>query len=138
MFGTKTTEVELSGVTYTINKFSVWEANEIAADLQELILPVIAELAGGDSDAITRGLYLISSRLDRKQFNSVAETLLFKDNIYFQKDGNDKMKLTKSNRDMAFEEVSDVMNLLVEVVKYNFADFMQGLKARFIQFKPTL
>lgn len=131
MFGTKTKEVEINGVTYTIQKFSAWEGGEIAVDLQKQILPILAEIVGGGENGISNAVYAISAALDKATFNDITNKLLFNDNIYFQKDGNDKIKLTTANRDMAFEEVDDILELIVEVVNLNFKNFIANLMTRF-------
>lgn len=136
----KVKTVELDGVTFYIHRMDPFEAMEVFGDLQKLFAgPLAALLEAKDAktdeegmQAVMHGIEALSTKLDGKQLMNVCDLLLFKpESVTFSAQGRETERLTKTNKGMAFEHMADIVALVTEVLKHNYADFLSQMVSRF-------
>lgn len=126
---TKPIEVTVNGTVFFITPMDAFEALAVFGDLQKDILPAIGDLitavakdAGAQADdaAMARAIEKLSGKLDGKQLKGWADRLLTKDSITVEINGAD-LPLDAAAKSMAFREFTDILELLLHVIKVNFA-----------------
>ncbi|HEX3161159.1 MAG TPA: hypothetical protein VHQ92_01150 [Pseudolabrys sp.] len=147
--GVKT--ITIGDTAFYIRKMDPFAALKVFGDLQRDILPAaglilqsvfgeggvrgdatvretIAEAAAekGMADALTA----LSSRLDGNSLIAWANRLLDPDHIAVTINGRDA-KLTADVKAMAFRDPGDILELMAEVIRYNFGDFLVRWAGRF-------
>ncbi len=143
--------VVIGETTFYVRRMDPFGALKVFGDLQRDILPAagmvlqsvfgeggikgdatvreaLADAAAekGIADAITA----LSSRLDGNALINWANRLLDADHIAVTINGRDA-KLTADVKAMAFRDPGDILELMAEVIRYNFADFLSRWAARF-------
>lgn len=124
----KPIEVVINDTTFFITPMDAFEALAVFGDLQKDVLPAVGDLlgslarddGGNDDAAMARALEKLSSKLDGKQLRQWADRLLTKDSISVELNGND-MQLDATAKVMAFKEFTDILELMLHVIKVNFA-----------------
>lgn len=136
----KVKNLELGDVTFYIHRMDAFEAMEVFGDLQQMFagpLTTLLEAKGAKSDeegmqAVMHGIESLSARLDGKQLMRVCDLLLFKPEcVTFSAQGREPSRLTSDNKGMALDSMADIVALVVEVLKHNYADFLSQMAARF-------
>lgn len=130
----KPTEVVVNETSFLVHPLDAFDALAVFGDLQKDILPAVGGLMSllGDgsseaqdeaalSDAITK----LSERLDGRQLTSWANRLLTKENISVEINGN-LMPLDAAAKSMAFKGFTDILELLFQVIRINFAGPLAG------------
>lgn len=143
-------EITINQTTFFVEKFPAMEQIRIFGNLQKTLLPSFGKVLGGitaDNEdkkesekhkaqmeaQFIDGLRELSQQLDGEGLIKLTEMLLKPDFVAFQRDdhnnGNDT-KLTKHNMDAAFEDMGEVVELLIFVLKLNFAPFFTKYLSR--------
>lgn len=135
-------EITIGSTTYFVQKFSAMKQIEIFGDLQKTLLPSFGQLLNGfgkndaqekSEQAFLDGLKGLSSQLDGKSLLALTNQLISPEHVTFVKDtynnGNDA-KLTKDKFDAAFEDMGEVVELLIFVLKLNFSSFFSSFLDR--------
>lgn len=134
----KPIEVEVNGTVFFITPMDAFEALAVFGDLQKDILPAVGDLitaVAKDSDpqadeaAMARAIEKLSGKLDGKQLTRWTDRLLTKDSITVEINGAD-LPLDAAAKSMAFREFTDILELLLHVIKVNFAGPLQGFLSR--------
>lgn len=133
-------EIQIGNTTFFVQKFSAMRQLEIFGDLQKTLLPSFGKLLNGfgknkedDEKAAEEsekvfldGLKSLSSQLDGKSLIALANQLILPDYVAFVRDdfnnGNDT-KLSKDKFDYAFEDMGDLVELVIFILKLNFSSF---------------
>lgn len=138
-------DIQIGNTTYFVEKFPAMLQIKIFGDLQKTLLPSFGKALSGltaDENAENRtaveaqfieGVRELSQQLDGDSLTKLAETLLRPEYIAFQRDdhnnGNDT-KLSRDKMNVAFEEMGEVVELLIFVLKLNFAPFFTKYLSR--------
>lgn len=135
-------EITIGSTTYFVQKFSAMKQIEIFGDLQKTLLPSFGQLLNGfgrnedqekSEQAFLDGLKGLSSQLDGKSLLALTNQLISPEHVTFVKDtynnGNDA-KLTKDKFDAAFEDMGEVVELLIFILKLNFSSFFSSFLDR--------
>lgn len=136
-------EVTIGETTFFVEKFPAMLQIKIFGDLQKTLLPSFGKaLSGLTADSEDKsgleaqfidGLRELSQQLDGDSLTKLTETLIRGEYIAFQRDdvnnGNDT-KLSKDKMNMAFEDMGEIVELLVFVLKLNFAPFFTKYLSR--------
>lgn len=135
-------EITIGSTTYFVQKFSAMKQIEIFGDLQKTLLPSFGQLLNGfgkndaqekSEQAFLEGLKGLSSQLDGKSLLALTNQLISPEHVTFVKDtynnGNDA-KLTKDKFDAAFEDMGEVVELLIFILKLNFSSFFSSFLDR--------
>lgn len=131
-------EITIGNTAYFVQKFSAMKQIEIFGDLQKTLLPSFGHMLSGfaakgddkdaekDEKAFIDGLKGLSSQLDGKSLIALANQLIHQDYVTFVRDdynnGNDT-KLTKDKFDTAFEDMGEVVELVIFILTLNFSSF---------------
>lgn len=133
-------EIQIGNTTFFVQKFSAMRQLEIFGDLQKTLLPSFGQLLNGfgksneDDEKATEasekafldGLKSLSSQLDGKSLIALANQLILPEYVAFMRDdynnGNDT-KLTKDKFDYAFDEMGELVELVIFILKLNFSSF---------------
>jgi len=122
----KPIEVTVGETVFFITPMDAFDALAAFGDLQKDILPALGDLisvAGGQDDgeaAMGKALEKLSGKLDGKQLKYWADRLLTPDTIAVEINGADRA-LDAAAKAMAFKEFTDILELMVHVIKVNFA-----------------
>lgn len=130
-------EVTIGETTFFVEKFPAMLQIKIFGDLQKTLLPSFGKALSGltaddgaDKSGLENqfidGIRELSQQLDGDSLTKLTETLLRSEYIAFQRDnhnnGNDT-KLTKDKMNVAFEDMGEIVELLIFVLQLNFAPF---------------
>lgn len=133
-------EIQIGNTTFFVQKFSAMRQLEIFGDLQKTLLPSFGQLLNGfgksneddekaaeaSEKAFLDGLKSLSSQLDGKSLIALANQLILPEYVAFVRDdynnGNDT-KLSKDKFDYAFDEMGDLVELVIFILKLNFSSF---------------
>lgn len=131
--------VTIGQAEFHIRRFDPFMALELFGDLQRDILPALGSLMsavfakdeGSMSDAaIGDAVRELSTKLDGASLQRWANRLLDPEFVSFSISGRDA-KLTRDKRDMAFEDAGQIIELMVHIIRHNFADFFLRWAGRF-------
>ena len=120
---------------YCASKIAAFAANSIILKLQKLVLPVIGEVAGvGDvmNMDVKSAFQVISSKLDDSVMNDIVLPM-FKLAQVASVDDNIKIDSPQAI-DRVFADadgLTDLYELIFEVLKFNFGGFFTNLMGRF-------
>lgn len=124
-------EFEVRNHKFFFRRFDPFTAVKVLGDLQkEFGGPVLSSLKGGDgkekargSDALFGALAELSEKLDGDKLQKWAERLLNPELVAVSTDGADARKLDKVAAVQCELTADEIIQLCVEVVKFNFEDF---------------
>lgn len=137
-------EVTIGETTFFVEKFPAMLQIKIFGDLQKALLPSFGKALSGltaddgaDKSGLENqfidGIRELSQQLDGDSLTKLTETLLRGEYIAFQRDnhnnGNDT-KLTKDKMNVAFKDMGEIVELLIVVLKLNFAPFFTKYLSR--------
>lgn len=117
----KPVEVQIGSRKYLITKMDAFTALAVFGDLQKEILPAVGSLAGNGSDTAIAAIESLSSRLSGKQLTDWADRLITPDNVAYQGMDGEYHKLKAVDREGVFDNAIEIIELIVEIVRVNFA-----------------
>ncbi|KUE88884.1 hypothetical protein ASL20_09670 [Cupriavidus necator] len=142
---TERLHTKIGDTDFYIRKFDPFAGLRLLGDLQKDILPAVAHLVqaalgpeapgmpggGVDRDALNRAadaglveaLRELSGKLGGASLEAWANRLLDPECITATINGRD-VKLAADVRLMAFRDAGDILELMAQVIRYNFADFL--------------
>lgn len=131
-------KVTIGGNTFTIRRFTVWDGVEILGDLQmQFIAPAMGVLdgkeAGTDMAFMAQamdGIANILRGLPGKRAVELGKMLINPDLVVVEI-GRDGSKLNDTAMAQAGMTVGDALELCIEIVMHNYADFLPRIVARF-------
>lgn len=124
-------EVTIGENIYYISRFEPFTALEILGDLQKQFAgPFLGVVNGKESAtdeekaaAMMQAFKNLSSQMDGKTLRALAERLIDKEYIAVVIGGDGQpRKLDKGAMTLAFENVSDIIQLCWEIVQFNYAE----------------
>lgn len=136
-------QITIGESTFYIQKFSAMDQLRIFGDLQKTILPSVGKLFASNpitsseedkqADVFGETLAELSAKLDGNELIKLAKTLIHPDLVTVQRDdinnGADfKLKHEKLNE--AFTDMSEVIELLIFILRLNFESFFTKYLAR--------
>lgn len=139
--GGKITEFEQNDNTFYIRPFDPFTSLKLLGDLQKLVSPVIGNVFssfnGGseksdvsimdkkiDMAAVEKAFAALAEHVDGQKLESMAMRILDKNYISVSIDGAETTRLDKPQINELFTgNVSDMLMLIVEVLKVNYGDF---------------
>jgi hypothetical protein len=124
--------VTIGGTTFHLRTFSPFEQLKMFGDLQRELLPALGILmSAGDGVAkkdddmdIAAALSRLSGSLDGGKLAAWSQRLLTEDTISFTSNassGKEAQKLKPGLFDLAFNDFSEIVELMGEVIVLNFA-----------------
>lgn len=131
--------VTIGSSEFSIRRFDPFMALELLGDLQRDILPALGSLMAGvfgkGEDAATDAAIAdtvreLSTKLDGASLQRWANRLLDPEFVTVIINGRDS-KLTKDMRAMAFDDAGQIIELMVHIIRHNFADFFLRWAGRF-------
>ncbi|MCR1838608.1 hypothetical protein NSA18_12055 [Pasteurella caecimuris] len=142
-------EIQIGESTFFVQKFSAMEQLRIFGDLQKTLIPSLAKLFSNappqsktektvekkveNTDGFAEGLEQLSRELDGSSLIKLAEMLIKPELVAVQRDdlnnGND-MKLTRPKFDEVFADMSEIVELVIFILRLNFESFFTKYLAR--------
>lgn len=135
-------EIQIGESTFFVQKFSAMDQLRIFGDLQKTLVPSLAKLFTGKveekaentaPDGFAEGLQQLSHELDGASLIKLAEMLIKPELVAVQRDdlnnGND-MKLTRAKFDEVFTDMSEIVELVIFILRLNFDSFFTKYLAR--------
>lgn len=125
-------QIIIGETTFYVRKFSAMEQIKIFGDLQKTILPSVSKLITGkeneeaNNDGFSQALAELSKRLDGNELIKLAQTLIKPDTVTVQRDdlsNGEEFKLSHNKFDVVFTDMSDIIELLVFILRLNFESF---------------
>jgi hypothetical protein len=123
--------------TFWIRRYEPFLALEILGDLQTKFLgPLVMFLEGNDASnddetrmkSVVDGIEKLSKTLNGKELVTLSKTLLNGEYISISLDNEPPEKLTENLLNRAIDDVGEMVELIIEVIKENYAKvFTQGL-----------
>lgn len=138
----KAVEVMIGDTLFVVHPFNAFEALEIFGDLQKELLPAFGEMLGAvmqpggeqvdetDSEVVAKAISKLSEKLSGKQLKFWADRLITKDSVSVEINGS-MMGMDETAKQLAFKEFTEILELLVHVIKINFAGPLKGFLNRF-------
>lgn len=118
----RTTEFQIKDVTFYVDKFRARQGFIILGDLQKELMPILGgffnQAEGGDE---LQAFVAASSGIDSRLLEKWMDILITPDTVSYEKPGQRPQKISKQNFDDAFEDFTDIAQLLFEIIKLNFA-----------------
>ncbi|GAB1578672.1 phage tail assembly chaperone [Bordetella petrii] len=121
-------EVTIGRTTYYIRRFDAFSALELFGDLQRDILPAAGgalaavfgpEDGAKDEQAMLQAFRELSTTLDGKTLKAWADRLIDPDLVAYERDGAEPAKLDKRGREAAFEDFTEILELMFHIIKWN-------------------
>lgn len=115
--------VTIGNYDFKIRRLDAFTALEVFGDLQKELLPAIGTLTGEDGDAAIKAIEKVSGYFTGKQLRVWADRLITPDEIFVSRKGEDDYsRLNEQRREEVFTDAVQILELLVEIIKENFAD----------------
>lgn len=120
-----------NGNTFYIRRYDAFLSLKILGEVQKrFLVPLSAIMEAKEADnseSLTKAVEQISKSLDGDLLVDLAKKVLNSEFISVAIDGNDPSKLDEGQLNMATDGIFDVVSLIVEVLRYNYADlFTKG------------
>ncbi|MGQ0285863.1 phage tail assembly chaperone [Pasteurellaceae bacterium 22721_9_1] len=130
-------EIQIGETTYFVEKFPAMLQMKIFGDLSKTLIPSFGKALSGltaedgaDKSAVESqfidGIRELAQQLDGDGLMKLVDMLVRGEYVAFQKDsynnGNDT-KLTKNTLDHAFEDMGEIVELLIFILKLNYSGF---------------
>ncbi|CAP41321.1 phage tail assembly chaperone [Bordetella petrii] len=121
-------EITIGDTKFYIQRFDAFEALEIFGDLQRDILPAAggalaaafgAENGPRDEQAMIQALRELSTTLDGKTLKAWADRLIVPDLVAYELPDAQPAKLDKRGRELAFQDFTEILELMFHVIKWN-------------------
>ncbi|HHV6870618.1 TPA: phage tail assembly chaperone [Haemophilus influenzae] len=145
-------EIQIGESTFFVQKFSVMDQLRIFGDLQKTLVPSLAkvigfsdekpkdatsaqlaELAQKSAANFAQGLQDLSQQLSGPDLVKLADMLIKPELVTVQRDdfnnGTDK-KLSKTDFDLVFDDMSELIELVIFILQLNFSSFFTKFLAR--------
>lgn len=145
-------EIQIGESTFFVQKFSVMDQLRIFGDLQKTLVPSLAkvigfsdekpkdatsaqlaELAQKSAANFAQGLQDLSQQLSGAELVKLADMLIKPELVTVQRDdfnnGTDK-KLSKTDFDLVFDDMSELIELVIFILQLNFSSFFTKFLAR--------
>ncbi|HHF3719609.1 TPA: phage tail assembly chaperone [Haemophilus influenzae] len=145
-------EIQIGESTFFVQKFSVMDQLRIFGDLQKTLVPSLAkvigfsdekpkdatsaqlaELAQKSAANFAQGLQDLSQQLSGPELVKLADMLIKPELVTVQRDdfnnGTDK-KLSKTDFDLVFDDMSELIELVIFILQLNFSSFFTKFLAR--------
>lgn len=133
-------QVTIGETVYYVKPFSAMEQIRIFGDLQKTILPSVGKLLNNtdgkaeNMDDFVAGLTSLSSQLDGAELVKLAKMLIQPELVTANNDrvnNGEDFKLTHNKFDDVFEDMSEIIELVIFILKLNFAPFFTKYLAQF-------
>ncbi len=131
-------KVAIGGNTFTIRRFAPWDGLEILGDLQmQFIAPAMGVVdgkeAGSDMKFMAQAMDGVANVLRGLPGKRAVELgkMLINPELVVVEIGRDGSKLNDVAMQQADMTVGDVLELCIEIVMHNYADFWPRIVARF-------
>lgn len=124
---------------FVVNKIPPFQALKIMGNLQRELTPILAPLADtkeGQMPDFERVLEVLGPRIDGDSLMKWADTLLTPDYVSFGFNGN-IVALTKDHRDLAFSDPMQILEVMYELLRFNFEEPLRSFASRFGKLLPT-
>lgn len=148
-------EIQIGESTFFVQKFSVMDQLRIFGDLQKTLVPSLAKVIGFSDekpkDATSaqlaelaqksaanfaqglQDLQDLSQQLSGQELVKLADMLIKPELVTVQRDdfnnGTDK-KLSKTDFDLVFDDMSELIELVIFILQLNFSSFFTKFLAR--------
>jgi hypothetical protein len=137
------TNVTIGDAEFMVRKIDPFVALRIFGDLQRDILPAVGHLLegafaagqGGQGNAtpdatLSEAVRELSAKLDGASLEAWANRLLDPEFVAVSINGRES-KLTREMRTLAFRDAGDILELMFQIIRFNFADFFLRWAGRF-------
>lgn len=131
--------VKIGENEFIVNKIPPFQALKIMGNLQRELTPILAPLADAKEDGapdFQRVLELIGPRMDGDSLMKWVDTLLTPDYVSFGFNGN-VVPLSKDHRDIAFADPVQILEVMYELLRFNFEQPLRSFASRFGKLLPT-
>lgn len=149
--GGKNTEFEQNSNVFYIRPFDPFTSLKLLGDLQKLVSPVIGNVFSAmgsksgseegqekisvmdkdiDMAAVEKAFAALAEHVDGHKLENMALRILDKSYVSVSIDGRDTVRLDKPQINELFTgKVSDMLMLIVEVLRVNYGDFTELFKS---------
>jgi hypothetical protein len=138
----KATEVVVNETTFIIRPLAPFEQLEAFGDLQKELLPALSAFISVldtpkddekknqvSAEQTQQAITVLSTQLSGARLRYWTDRLLTEDTIVVELNGKD-MKLDKAARQLAFQNFTDILELLFKVIVVNFAEPLKDFANR--------
>lgn len=146
-------EIQIGESTFFVQKFSVMDQIRIFGDLQKTLVPSLGKMFGmfgastpekANADQLTdlakksavefaEGVQQLSQQLSGAELVKLVDMLVKPELVTVQRDdfnnGTDK-KLQKNDFDLVFDDMSEIIELVIFILRLNFESFFMKFLAR--------
>ncbi|QDJ52806.1 phage tail assembly chaperone [Bordetella hinzii] len=137
-----TKQVTIGTTIFHISRFDAFRQLKLLGDLQKEVLPAAGSLLTAvfsgdgqeqaqDEAAMLAAFRDLSSRLGGEALANWASRLIDPELVTFELAGRAPMKLSEAQRDMAFGDFSEILELLFHILEHNFAGPLARWAGRF-------
>lgn len=142
----RTKTVVIGSTSFHIARFDAFRQLALLGDLQKEVLPAAGSMltavfsqpqqadgavAAQDEEAMVQALRELSARLGGDALRKWADLLIDPELVSFELPGREPQKLTVAQRGMAFEDFSQILELMFHILKHNFAGPLAQWAGRF-------
>lgn len=116
-------DVTIGNTVYHLTTLPPRDQLRIFGDLQKDLLPAMGDLlsGGGDKEGMAAALGRLSSQLDGSRLTAWVDRLLTPETVSYEQEGRTARQYDPRQFDLAFEDFSQALELLWEVIDLNFA-----------------
>ncbi|MDP8078334.1 phage tail assembly chaperone [Phocoenobacter skyensis] len=114
--------IKINGRPFYVQKLNAFDALKIFGDLQKEVLPALGGALNSNGADMSNVVAALSEAFNGSELEKWANKLLFNDLISFDDDNGDAVTLKKSNADSAFNDFTEILELLIQVAMENFKD----------------
>lgn len=116
-------DVTIGDTVYHLTTLPPRDQLRIFGDLQKDLLPAAGDLIGssGDQEGMAAALARLSTQLDGARLTAWVDRLLTPETVSYEKDGRTPRQYDPRQFDLAFEDFSQALELLWQVIDLNFA-----------------
>jgi hypothetical protein len=139
----RTKSVQIGTTTFHVTKFDALTQLKLLGDLQKEIVPSAGALFGAvvgeagetretrDEQAIMDALRQLSGRLGGDELKKWFDVLVTAENVSFELEGREPQTLTEAHRGLAFQDYSEILELMFHVLTHNFSGPLVRWAGRF-------
>lgn len=129
----KTKTIAIGESEFAVHTIPPFRALAILGNLQRELAPVLGSLGTGKEGEevdLEKVLEALSPRIDGDALTKWADVLLVPDYVSFAINGN-MVPLTKDNRELAFSDPMQILQVMYELLKHNFEGPIKTFTSRF-------
>lgn len=125
-------EITIGETTFVVHTIPPFQALAVLGDLQKELAPVLGALAEGEGQSVdfAKVAEVLSPRLSGEALLKWTEKLLRPEYVSVVINGN-AVGIDKETRELAFTDALQILQLMYELIAFNFAEPLRSFGSRF-------